>query len=255
MSPPMAIAVLVDSREPRSVQELRFGGVPVAVQALGAGDVQVLTSDGAVVAVERKTPGDLIHSIVDGRVFVQAARLRTLTPHAYLLIDGLASRGRAGQVIHEGRDTAFSWVALQGALVTVQELGVAVLELPEGEFEDGVLGLVKRQRGDIRPARRVLALDDPAVKVLTALPGIGDDRAVSLLKTCGTVAYSLWALTEVHPRTWTNTPEGRAAIGGIGPATKAAVRAVLGLEEGQCLVPVAEESPDVEARPWEVAVR
>jgi hypothetical protein len=51
----------------------------------------------------------------------------------------------------------------------------------------------------------------------------------------------------MHPRAWTNTPEGRAAIGGVGPATKAAVRAALGLADGTCLVPIAEETPDAPA--------
>ena len=250
MAVPTASAILIDTREPPSVQGLRFGGVPVATRALDAGDIRILTSDGDVIAVERKTASDFINSVADGRLFLQAARLRALTPYAYLLVDGLISRGRAGQVIHGGRDTGFSWVAWQGASATVQELGVVVLEFPEGDFEEAVLGLVKRHRGEVRPARRALAAGDPALAVLTSLPGIGLERALALLKTCGTAGYALWALTETHPRTWTNTPEGATAIGGIGPATKAAVRATLGLEAGQCLVPVAEEPPDVETRPW-----
>lgn len=241
---PTATAVLVDTREPAWVRELRFGGAPVALRALDAGDVHVLCSDGAVLGVERKTPGDLIHSTLDGRLFAQAARLRATTPHAYLLLDGLAFRGRGGQVVDAGRDTGFSWVAWQGALLTAQELGVAVLQLPEGAFEEGVLGLVKRARGPVRPARRALALDDPGVTILTALPGVGYDRALALLRTCGTVATALWALTETHPRTWTNTPEGRAALGGIGPKRKALVRGALGLADGDCLMPVHEDPPD-----------
>lgn len=251
MAAPTAVAALVDRREPVWVRELRFGGAPVAVRFLDAGDVHALTSDGCVLMIERKTPADLIHSIVDGRLFPQVARLRDRTPHGYLVVDGLVSCGRSGQVIHAGRDTGFAWAALQGALLTVQELGVAVQEFPEGQFEDAVLGLIKRHRGDVHPARRVLAAGDPALAVLTSLPGIGLERAFALLKTCGTAAYALWALTETHPRTWTNTAEGSTAIGGIGPATKAAVRAALGLEDGRCLVPVAEESPNVEARPWQ----
>lgn len=243
MAAPTITALLVDTREPEWVRALRFGGAPLATQALACGDVHVLTSDNALLAIERKTPGDLINSVLDGRLVAQAGALRALTPFAFLVVDGLVARGRGGNVLHAGRDTAFAWMALQGGLLTVQELGVAVLQLPEGAFEEGVLHLVRRHRGAVRPARRVLAPDDPALTILTALPGIGYDRALALLKTCGSVAASLWALTEMRPDAWTNTPEGRTAIGGIGPQRKAVVRAALGLEEGSCLVPVREDPP------------
>lgn len=239
-----ATAVLVDSREPPSVRALTFGGAPVATQTLTAGDVHVLTSDGALLAVERKTPDDLVASVLDGRLFAQIGALRQLTPWTYLVVDGVAFRGRRGQVIHSSRDSGFAWNALQGALLSVMELGAGVLHLGDGEFEDGVLQLVRRQRGPVRPARRVLAPDDPALTVLTSLPGIGYDRALAVLRACGSVAAGLWALTELAPGAWSNSAEGRAALGGVGPARKALVRGALGLEAGYCLQVIREEAPD-----------
>jgi ERCC4-type nuclease len=258
---PTATAILVDSREPTSIRGLRFGGVPVAIQALACGDVHVLTSDGALLALERKTPSDLINSTLDGRLFAQAGALRALSPFAYLVVDGAVFRGRAGQVVHASRDTGFSWSAWEGALLTVQELGVAVLHVPGdafggafgsdfgAAFEDAVLQLVRRQRGPVRPARRVLADDDPALTILTSLPGIGYDRALALLRTCGSVAYALWAATEMAPTAWTNSPEGRAAVGGIGPKRKALVRAALGLAENEVLRPITEADAFTDAVP------
>lgn len=242
---PTATAVLIDSREPSWIRELRFGGAPTAVQKLDAGDVQVLCSDGHLVGVERKTPSDLIHSAIDSRIFVQAANLRALTPFAYLIVDGLATCGFSEQVLHGNRDTQFPWASWVGVLATVQELGVTVIHWPNGQFENAVLQLVRRNRGESHPARRTLAIDDPALNILCALPHIGLDRGLALLRACGSPAYALWALTETHRQTWSNTAEGRTALAGIGPRTKQAVRNALGLEPGYCLVPIAEEPPDL----------
>ena len=47
-------AVVIDSREPEWVQNLKFGGVPTTVATLDFGDLHVLCDDDTTLIIERK---------------------------------------------------------------------------------------------------------------------------------------------------------------------------------------------------------
>jgi len=81
------VRVLIDSREPQWVQELRWH-VPSGVQALPVGDAWLMVCD-AVLAVERKTLDDFCASIADGRLFTQATEMQRATPWCYEVITGM----------------------------------------------------------------------------------------------------------------------------------------------------------------------
>ena len=77
---------VVDFREkPSGIIDLMIaGGIDVQVKQMAHGDFIL---DG-VITVERKTAGDFIVSIIDGRLFRQMANLKKNCDHPVLLIEG-----------------------------------------------------------------------------------------------------------------------------------------------------------------------
>ena len=215
------LSVMIDSREPEWVQKLTFGGVPVAATLLDAADVWIATEDGLLL-VERKTPSDLLNTLRDGdRLFGQCANMREYSQWCYLLITGELQRGANGKVWCEQRETGWSWDSVQGALLTIQELGVGVIHCSgDTDFEAAVMRLSARDRDTkrIEPPRLSHVLGHGEA-VLAALPGVGLERVDALLQNCGTPAWSLVALTD------------DTVVPGIGDGTKRRVREALGLDD------------------------
>jgi hypothetical protein len=65
---------------------------------------------------------------------------------------------------------------------------------------------------------------------------VGPERAKELLRACGSVAWALYALTEVPA-----AGKYKKNVIGVGPKTRLEVRRALGLEEGEALIPLVEE--------------
>lgn len=213
--------IIIDSREPGWVRRLRLGGAEISVMALDAGDVWLATPEGLVI-IERKTPSDFLNSLRANRMFGQCAKMQGLSEWAYLCITGELQRGQGGKVWADRRQTGWNWHAVQGALLTVQELGVRVVFCGgDTDFEAAVLRIAKRDRGEvhIRPPRVSHILNEGEA-MLAALPGVGPEKVDALLKHCGTPAWALVALTD-------NTP----GVPGVRGGTKARVRKALGLED------------------------
>jgi ERCC4-type nuclease len=203
---------------------------------LDAGDLMLATDDNAILLVERKTPSDLLGSIHDGRLFSQAAAMRQITPWCYLVITGVLYHNREGHVICNGLGkTEWDWNAVQGALLTVQELGVGVIPCwGDDDYEAAVTRLANRSRGEAHVARRGVKLLGPGETALAELPGIGIERVKSLLQFCGSPAWALVALSDSSP-----------AIPGIGDGIKRQVREALGLAEGFKLAVVTTDEKEV----------
>lgn len=221
----MINGVLIDQREPAWVQNLRFGDAPTAVTMLDCGDLHAACADGVVLVIERKTPEDLLASIGDGRLFNQAASMAATSPWSYVVITGIIQPGLNGKTLMAYAETGWDYAAVQGALVTVQELGVKVVfAANESDFAACVMRLAKRGRGQvaIKPARQAQLLS-PGAQVLSSLPGIGLDRALDLLKQFPNAAYALAYLTAPD---WPGEH-----ITGIGNGVRAGVRRALGLED------------------------
>ena len=222
-------AVILASTEPQSIKALEFG-VPTLVQSLPCADCWIATEDTTLV-VERKTLNDLLASIRDGRLFDQAARLVAQSKWCYEVVTELPIV-RSGMVCLNGKLSEWKWASVQGALLTLGEMGVEVVWWPDG-YVQCLQWLAGRDRDTVhvKPQKRDVMMQSPAETVLCALPGIGDGRADALLKECGTAAFALQFLTG----------DGGGSVPGIGPGTKTAVRSALGLDDSLVLAVIGKE--------------
>lgn len=220
-------SVLIDHREPIWLQYLKFDGAIAAVTQLTCGDVWIAAADGALLIVERKTATDLLASIADGRLFEQAAAMVAMSPWSYIAVQGALAPAHDGKTVAAGYAVNWQWAAVQGALQTVQEMGVAVIYLSEddADFTAFIQRLAARGRGAVRAGgpRKVEFLA-PGMALLMALPGVGPDRAKSILEQCGTAAFGLSVLTD-----------DMLNVVGVGEGTRAKVREALGLADGMKL--------------------
>lgn len=234
--------VFLDSREPTSITSLKFGGVPVAVTMLDCGDAWVSCDDGQMLIVERKTTGDLLGSIKDGRLFQQCAAMRERSKWAYLMVTGTLAHTLDGHVITDNRTTNWRFDDVQGALLSCQELGVSLVTCQsDSHYEEAITRLARRERGEqkvIQPRSqaRILTAQE---QVLTSLPGIGLERAGALLGRFGDASHAIAWLT------WLNSFE---EISGIGDGTKHNVRRALGLKPEEWLTVFTEQAAEYAAR-------
>lgn len=234
----MITAVMIDSREPSWLQELKFSGVPTAVIALDAGDLQVLCEDGCTLLIERKTPDDLLNTLRDDRLMPQIARLvqarlddqaasTKINTWPYLIITGQLYRGANGKTVTGDRgQTGWDWNAVQGALLTVQEMGCMVIFAGgDSDFEDCVIRLSKRSRGEIKivPPRPPNILGAGAA-FLAGLPGVGPEHAMQLMQWAGNIpAHAIAGIIDLE----ITCP--------LPMSTRKKVRAMLGLTDQQNL--------------------
>jgi ERCC4-type nuclease len=229
-------SVFVDSREPEYLQSLTFGGAPVAVTMLDAGDYLLMCSD-AVLGVERKTCADFANTLRDERLFPQLSRLRELTPWAYLALVGTITPGPQGKAIIDGRESGWQWASLTGALLAVQEIGVHILHVDaDSGLESALLRLANRDRSPMRikPVRDLTVVGEGEA-ILAGLPGVGADRAAALIQYAGSPAWALQYLTD-------DSRLNAERIPGIGEGTKRRVRRALGLDDEQHLAVVLKET-------------
>jgi len=240
MPPPAVVAALLDDREPAPVRRAcaeAFAAhdppVPCETGRLLWGDVWLTCADGALVVAERKTPGDLVASVVAERLREQVAGCLGITPWVYVLVTGTLAPGDDGYAWWDGRGSRFRWEALQGALADVQQMGAAVLTCQgDADVAPTLLRLARRSREAVRlvPARPAARVDD-RLAFLASLPGIGLEEAQALLEHCGSPAVALHCLTD-----------GKALPPGVGPVACAEARRLLGLEDGFILALAVEEA-------------
>jgi len=221
-------AVILASTEPASIKALDYGA-PTLVQSLPCGDCWIATEDTTLV-VERKTLADLLASIRDGRLFDQAARLVSQSKWCYEVITELPVV-RSGYIFLNGKMTEWKWSSVQGALLTIEEMGIDVIWWPDG-YPQCLEWLANRSRDTVhvKPQKRDTTMQSQAETILCALPGIGDGRADALLAHCGTAAFALQFLTG----------DGGGSVPDVGPGTKTAARAALGLDDNSMLAVISK---------------
>lgn len=228
------IGVMIDSREPEWVKQLTFGGMGVSVVQLEAGDVHLGVSDGAMIVIERKTPHDFLQSLREGRLFNQVAELARLTRWAYIVITGEFTR-TAGNKVMTYRVTGWDWNALQGAILTIQEMGVMVCQCAgDADFEGAVTRIALRDRQPVKiaPPRGSRVLSEGEAMIAT-LPGIGLDRLETVLRYCKTPAQALVALTDAQEHDH---------LPGVGIVTRKRIRRALKMEDGISFSLIAKEN-------------
>lgn len=213
--------ILFDSREPPylagQIAAHPLLGQP-EIATLPCGDIWL---DNLI--VERKEPPDLLESIKDGRLFNQAAEMRAEAEWCYLLIMGQIHWGADGKII----GTGWNFRAIEGALLTVQELGVSVVHAQSSnDLAASLAWIATRERGRIMPLapRRFGIPMLPSTEALAALPGIGPERAHTLLGEHGDLTQALVCLLDPA-----------CQIPGIGPKTKEKIRELFNLAQGETL--------------------
>jgi len=228
------LSAMIDTREPAWIRDLTFGGVPTAAIALEAGDVQIATDDAKVLVIERKTGDDLLNTIRGGRLFPQCAKMLATSAWAYLVVCGQLTPDN-GHVKVDGIPTGWTWASYQGALLTCQEMGIGVVQVPsDTEFEAAVIRLAARDRGSvpIRPPR-VPNILSSGEAIIAALPGIGLERMQAVMEYAG--GNAAWALT------WLTELDNGDHIPGVNIGTKQSIRRALGLEDWAQLSVISRE--------------
>lgn len=233
-----AKSLIIDSREPDWVKALSFSGVKSTVSTLSCGDFWIATDDGQMLIIERKEANDLLASIADGRLFAQVHGMRAMTPWTYVIVQGALAPVADG-VLADGRLTNWRWASVQGALQSVQELGAVVTYIPNGdhaaeELVSCIERLAARDRSALRikPPRQAETLT-PNITFLASLPGIGYDRAQTLVHQLESPAWALEYLTDLDFQS--------EHIPGIGAGIKRQVRELLGLTDGRKLAVTIED--------------
>jgi ERCC4-type nuclease len=227
-------AIMIDQREPDNIKS-QFPDA--AITMLETGDALVACEDGNILMIERKTSDDLLNSLRDGRLLEQISRLveprhnqylrgEQQTYWPYLVITGELRPNHNGKV-WTGRETGWAWNAVQGALLTIQEMGCYVVQcLSDTEYSSTVMMLSKREHKDtvdIFPQRMPMPISAKEA-FLCALPEIGIERARAILEWSGGVlAHALSGLTDLQ----IDAP--------VGKSVRSKIRGFLGLREQQTL--------------------
>lgn len=228
----MIRSVIVDSREPEWVQNLRFYGAKKIIMEMEYGDIWATCDDGQTLVIERKEPEDFIGSMMSNRLLKQAyglSQLRKGGLWTYVMITGDLMSAPNGKTYVNGkiRDVKFS--SIQGLLLSIQELGVFVVYANDSrDLEQAVVRLSNRNRDEemmIPPAKRKGAQLGASADFLSGLPGIGTSFADAILRNTKTAANALEMLTGKEP-----IPNVQ-----IGQKRRETIRKMLGLKDNETL--------------------
>ena len=228
----MIKSLIIDSREPKWVQNLGFYGAKKLIMEMEYGDIWVTCDDGNTLVIERKEPEDFVGSMVSNRLLNQArglAELRNGGLWPYVMITGDILSGPSGKTYAGGKIRNVSYQSIQGLLLSIQELGVFVVYANDSrDLEQAVIRLSNRERGNIMtipPAKRKGAKLGKGADFLSGLPGIGTAFADAIIRNTGTPARALEMLTNKEP-----IPNVQ-----IGHKRREEIRTVLGLKENETL--------------------
>lgn len=185
--------ILMDFREKRSnigrILAERYG-ITVIEQSLIAGDYVI----GGTIAIERKTSSDFIRSLIDGRLFTQAAKMRRYFRSAALIVEG-GDLLKASVDIHPH--------AVQGALISLGLRWQIPCFFSEHDEDSALLlRLIAYQASGIaqqspyRPGRKPNSSCKRQLYILEGLPRVGPRLAHELLRYFGNVEAVIAASEE-----------------------------------------------------------
>jgi Fanconi anemia group M protein len=170
------VTILCDMRETRSgvLERLRDLGASVKVGELEIGDF-VISNE---LVIERKTAEDFVLSIMDGRLFTQAARMKLNFARPVFLIEGDVYATRS-KISREAIDGALSFiVAIEGASVLYVRTPRSAAELifrMATHAQNGLSYDVAFRRGKSEPGQ------GHALFLLEGVPGVGPTTASKVL--------------------------------------------------------------------------
>lgn len=183
------ITITVDSRErcKRLIRTLQEAGDTVLKRdTLSVGDYKLNN-----LITERKTMPDLISSVKDGRLFLQAGRLiKTATPSIIIL------EGTFRDLLQSGMKRE----AIQGTLITLMlRFGIPILRSNSPEESARLMlyaarqlerdkSVVNRSKKILRSGGKTQIRFASQLHVLQGIPGIGPRLAKQILKRFGSLA-------------------------------------------------------------------
>lgn len=183
--------IMADYREKPSgiIEMLIEAGLDVAVGKVSCGDYIINNR----ITLERKTASDFVVSIISGRLFKQAARLKTNAKTPLLLVEGNPFK----------TEINISHTAVRGAILTIQSL--FYLPIVYGRSKKETVDVISHmarlveKNTDVVPLRggyRPRKLATQQLFVLQGLPGIGPRLAKRLLNRMGSVRKVMNASSE-----------------------------------------------------------
>jgi ERCC4-type nuclease len=181
-------------------------GFRVVSARLRSGDYAL----GGRIGVERKSGPDLGASLIDGRLFRQAAALAGRYSRPLIVAEGLRLGAPSGGV---------SWPCVRGALVSLSSVFRIPVLFSSGPDETADLVALAAEQlrrsfeaGYARPGWRPRGIDARRCFVLQGFPGVGPQRARSLLDRFG----SLESIFQADARELRDAPGiGRTVARGI----------------------------------------
>jgi Fanconi anemia group M protein len=177
------VYITADHRERRSgIPEILNGsdGIRVSTETLTCGDYII----NGKIAVERKAVQDFHASIINKRVFRQAARMRSCFERSLIVVEG---RNVYSSPVRIQRH------AVEGAIISLQliwQIPVLFSHCPEATAD--ILRMagnqyVSRNRWNIRPGQKPKRLTGRQSFILQGLPGVGPKLARRLLEHFGSI--------------------------------------------------------------------
>lgn len=191
----MIISAMLDSREPPQLNDqlTKRLDCPCVVAPLPCGDVWLNVVDGQQIIVERKTIPDLLGSIDDGRLFNQAAEINAITKWGFVVVAEMP-RVIGGRIQTDNGLTKWEWASVQGALLTVQDLGLGVAFCEPHDYPGMLIRIAARDTRAVKVAPRRPAIKaTEQEKILMSFPRIGHARAQTLLALGGDIG-GVWYL-------------------------------------------------------------
>jgi len=196
---------LVDDREPKNIQMDLKSVFQVKVARLDTADILVATPKG-ICLIERKTPGDFLNSIGDGRLINQTAKMLEVCSAPIFIIEGDVKCNREGKVVADGRSTRWGYWSYQGMVLSLQLSGALVINVPSRLFAQAAYRSVIWFQKESHMSQRRTAVGlrttyGQQVDALAAFPHIGEEKASQLLDTFG----NLWNTISSVPE-WDKVP-------------------------------------------------
>jgi len=175
--------IIVDKREERSgVPEiLKSLGISVRYEVLEIGDY-LLPGD---VLVERKSAGDFISSLLDGRLFDQSASLVSASGNPTMIVEG---------DVKKALEKFGNPMAVWGALASIgYDFKITLFHTSSIEETAMLLAAISKRKESrreeiyLKPKKKKGSLEELQISIIASLPGVGPARAKSLLEGFKTV--------------------------------------------------------------------
>lgn len=183
-NPRHKISIIADDRERQSkVPEIlsAYENVDLTIKRLKLGDYLLDNH----ILVERKTLRDFASSIIDGRIFKQAAMLAYSEFHPVVILEGTAQDLKKCHIPRQGLQGALIYVSMTLGLPVLRSLSphetAQLMIYITNQTQTVTSGLVKR-RG-YYPKRKLKR----QMLILQGLPGIGKKRAKQLIERFETI--------------------------------------------------------------------